>query len=108
MKISLFEHVNGSAKMSYTPLLLIDRRTLETGRYHIEQKCEEIARRKKMPNPQVCEAYKALRDVLQLPEEKDIVFPQIRLVLMEVEFDGLNRNVRKILNTLKIEFRTSY
>lgn len=82
--------------MSFTPQIIIDKKSLEKERDTIESK---VYNEKK---DDVRAAYKELEKALAM---EPIVFPKMEIVIIQPELSSPNERVRRLLMKLDVTFR---
>jgi len=87
--------------MSYTPMILIDKKSLDEKEKRI---IDEIIHNYSYEK-NVIEVFNYL--IYHLQDEDIVDFDCIKFVLIQPEFTSLNREVRNILSELDINYRVS-
>lgn len=96
--------------MSYEPIIYIRKSDLEKFRDHIEMaeydavpKKNFTGRKAAEKKEELLEAYSHLKKALD--DEYTIKFPELEIISLYVELTSKNRNVRELLDELKIEYK---
>jgi hypothetical protein len=93
--------------MSYEPMILIRRSSLEAKRKEIEEKTIYGSGNEKMKKEDN-DAWLAVYNALETKDCDTVKFPEIELIIITPELTTHNKKVRKILDDLEIDYRVDF